>query len=83
MRFTHSRIETVLFKLAGLGHMTLLKHKRQLYFLLIRLIWQPSGPFNDSWLFVLLVLHADYAYLSSTYVDKDQYEGQYLPGVVG
>ena len=30
-----------------------------------------------------LVLRADYAYLSSTYVDKDQYEGQYLPGAVG
>ena len=29
------------------------------------------------------VLRADYAYLSSTYVDKDQYEGQYLPGAVG
>ena len=29
------------------------------------------------------VLCADYAYLSSTYVDKDQYEGQYLPGAVG
>ena len=30
-----------------------------------------------------LLLHADYTYLSSTYVDKDQYEGQYLPGAVG
>ena len=29
------------------------------------------------------LLRADYVYLSSTYVDKDQYEGQYLPGVVG
>ena len=29
------------------------------------------------------VLCADYTYLSSTYVDKDQYEGQYLPGMVG
>ena len=29
------------------------------------------------------MLCVDYAYLSSTYVDKDQYEGQYLPGVVG
>ena len=29
------------------------------------------------------MLRADYAYLSSTYVDKDQYEGQYLPGAVG
>ena len=29
------------------------------------------------------LLRADYAYLSSTYVDKDQYEGQYLPGAVG
>ena len=32
---------------------------------------------------LLLLLRADYAYLSSTYVDKDQYEGQYLPGAVG
>ena len=29
------------------------------------------------------MLRADYAYLSSTYVDKDQYEGQYLSGAVG
>ena len=29
------------------------------------------------------MLRADYAYLSSTYVDKDQYKGQYLPGTVG
>ena len=32
---------------------------------------------------MLLLLHANYAYLSSTYVDKDQYEGQYFPGAVG
>ena len=30
-----------------------------------------------------LMLRADYVYLSSTYVDKDQYKGQYLPGAVG
>ena len=33
--------------------------------------------------FVVCVLHVDYAYLSSTYVDKDQYEDQYLPGMIG
>ena len=31
---------------------------------------------------IVEVLRVDYAYLSSTYVDKDQYEGQYLPGAV-
>ena len=29
------------------------------------------------------MLRVDYAYLSSTYVDKDQYVDQYLPGTVG
>ena len=29
------------------------------------------------------MLRTDYTYLSSTYVDKDQYEDQYLPGAVG
>ena len=29
------------------------------------------------------MLRVDYVYLSSTYVDKDQYEGQYLPSAVG
>ena len=29
------------------------------------------------------MLCVDYVYLSSTYVDKGQYEDQYLPGAVG
>ena len=29
------------------------------------------------------MLRTDFAYRSSTYVDKDQYIDQYLPGVVG
>ena len=34
-------------------------------------------------MYLSIVLCADYTYLSSTYVDKDQYEGRYLPGAVG
>ena len=29
------------------------------------------------------MLRVDYAYLSSTYIDKGQYKDRYLPGAVG